>query len=302
MAIAWLMISDALIQNIIRERYRNIKHQIMVSGSSLIAYWLGHYIADILVQGVPTIIAIAGVYAFDIDVPQVWALFLVHVFASPAFLYFLSFLFEKEESGSLFIKMVFFVVGIIAPIATSILQIFPNTVNIANGLRWGFYPFPIFSLVFGYISIANAPITQFLNNLTEVPKPYDMLVAGPALYFLLGSIVFYWLLVIAFEMKVFDRLLCLNRAAAPATGTSSFRAHDIDEDVIEEAARVEQMAPKDLPVRMSNLHKNYGGVKAVRDVSFGLEYGECFALLGISGAGKTTCFKCMTGEIYPSKG
>lgn len=41
----------------------------MVSGSSLVAYWLGHYIADILVQGVPTIIAIAGVYAFDIDVP-----------------------------------------------------------------------------------------------------------------------------------------------------------------------------------------------------------------------------------------
>lgn len=232
-----------------------------------------------------------------------WALFLVHVFASPAFLYFLSFLFEKEESGSLFIKMIFFVVGIIAPITVSILQIFPNTVDVANGLRWGFYPFPIFSLVFGYISIANAPITQVINNLRELPKPYDNLVAGPSLYFLIGEILFYWLLVIAFEMKVFDRLLCLNRAEAPsANSRSSFRGHDIDEDVIEEADRVEQMAPKDLPVRMSNLHKTYGSVKAVRDVSFGLEYGECFALLGVSGAGKTTCFKCMTGEIYPSKG
>jgi len=33
-----------------------------------------------------------------------------------------------------------------------------------------------------------------------------------------------------------------------------------------------------------------------------LEYGECFALLGVSGAGKTTLFKCLTGEVFPSTG
>jgi lipopolysaccharide export system ATP-binding protein len=43
-------------------------------------------------------------------------------------------------------------------------------------------------------------------------------------------------------------------------------------------------------------------VAAVKNISFGLEYGECFALLGVSGAGKTTCFKCLTGEIFPSSG
>lgn len=48
MAIAWLMISDSLIQNIIRERQRNIKHQIMVSGSSLTAYWMSHFVADVI--------------------------------------------------------------------------------------------------------------------------------------------------------------------------------------------------------------------------------------------------------------
>ena len=40
----------------------------------------------------------------------------------------------------------------------------------------------------------------------------------------------------------------------------------------------------------------------MKDVSFGIENGECFALLGVSGAGKSTCFKCLTGEIYPSSG
>lgn len=46
----------------------------------------------------------------------------------------------------------------------------------------------------------------------------------------------------------------------------------------------------------------YGDVSAIKSISFGLEYGECFALLGVSGAGKTTCFKCLTGEVYPSSG
>lgn len=55
--------------------------------------------------------------------------------------------------------------------------------------------------------------------------------------------------------------------------------------------------PDQLPVRMTNLKKDYGSTKAVKSVSFGLEYGECFALLGVSGAGKTSVFKCMTGEI-----
>ena len=57
-----------------------------------------------------------------------------------------------------------------------------------------------------------------------------------------------------------------------------------------------------MPVRILNLKKNYRDFTAVNDVSFGLEYGECFALLGVSGAGKTTCFKCLTGEILPSSG
>ena len=41
---------------------------------------------------------------------------------------------------------------------------------------------------------------------------------------------------------------------------------------------------------------------AVENVSFGLEYGECFAILGSNGAGKTTTFKCMTSELLATNG
>jgi len=60
-----------------------------------------------------------------------------------------------------------------------------------------------------------------------------------------------------------------------------------------------------MPVRIFGAAKSYGifqKVEAVKKISFGLEFGECFALLGISGAGKSTLFKCLTGEIKPTAG
>jgi len=93
----------------------------MVSGCSLTSYWIGNYLADILFQALPSIVAIVGIHWFDISVPDVEYLFVVTIFSNPAFIYFFSFLFAKDETGSLVIKMVYFTIGIIGPIAISIL-------------------------------------------------------------------------------------------------------------------------------------------------------------------------------------
>ena len=41
---------------------------------------------------------------------------------------------------------------------------------------------------------------------------------------------------------------------------------------------------------------------AVSDLSFALKSGECFALLGVNGAGKSTTFKSLTREVQPTSG
>lgn len=41
---------------------------------------------------------------------------------------------------------------------------------------------------------------------------------------------------------------------------------------------------------------------AVNDVSFVVEAGKCFGILGPKDAGKTTILKILTGEILPTKG
>ena len=41
---------------------------------------------------------------------------------------------------------------------------------------------------------------------------------------------------------------------------------------------------------------------AVENLSFGLDRGECFALLGVNGAGKSTTFKAIMNEIESTYG
>jgi branched-chain amino acid transport system ATP-binding protein len=53
---------------------------------------------------------------------------------------------------------------------------------------------------------------------------------------------------------------------------------------------------------VSRLSKSFGGVAAVRDVSFELQAGEMLALIGPNGAGKTTCFNMVSGQLAPDAG
>ncbi len=51
-----------------------------------------------------------------------------------------------------------------------------------------------------------------------------------------------------------------------------------------------------------NLDKNFGGLQAISDVSFGIGKGEIFSIIGPNGAGKTTLFNLMTGFLKPTRG
>ena len=53
-------------------------------------------------------------------------------------------------------------------------------------------------------------------------------------------------------------------------------------------------------IRVENLTKNYGPVKAVKSISFDLNDGQVVGFLGANGAGKSTTLKIMTGYISPT--
>jgi len=53
---------------------------------------------------------------------------------------------------------------------------------------------------------------------------------------------------------------------------------------------------------MHSLSKSFGGLRAIRDVSLGIEEGERRAIIGPNGAGKTTLFNLISGFLFPSSG
>jgi branched-chain amino acid transport system ATP-binding protein len=55
-------------------------------------------------------------------------------------------------------------------------------------------------------------------------------------------------------------------------------------------------------LEITSLSKSFGGVHAVREVSFTVGAGEFLALIGPNGAGKSTCFNIINGQLAPDSG
>jgi branched-chain amino acid transport system ATP-binding protein len=55
-------------------------------------------------------------------------------------------------------------------------------------------------------------------------------------------------------------------------------------------------------LEVSGISKSFGGVHAVRDVSFSVAAGEMLAMIGPNGAGKSTCFNMAGGQLRPDRG
>ena len=101
------------------------------------------------------------------------------------------------------------------------------------------------------------------------------------------------LIVVAFPKGIVGTVESIRHRRKPVAKSPSVLASSVGE-------RRMSTAPSLLSVE--GLTKSYGGVHAVRGVSFALNAGEILALIGPNGAGKSTCFDMLNGQITPDSG
>ncbi|HEU4734666.1 MAG TPA: ATP-binding cassette domain-containing protein, partial [Kofleriaceae bacterium] len=55
-------------------------------------------------------------------------------------------------------------------------------------------------------------------------------------------------------------------------------------------------------LEVKDLDVHYGGIHALKGVSFTVEPGKIVALIGANGAGKTTTLRAISGLVRPTRG
>jgi branched-chain amino acid transport system ATP-binding protein len=89
------------------------------------------------------------------------------------------------------------------------------------------------------------------------------------------------------------------RSNVPEDADVEVTEAETQDSATEEAAK---HTPRGIPLRVDDLHKQFGGITAVDGASFQVEEGTLTGLIGPNGAGKSTTFNCITGVLEPTSG
>ena len=135
----------------IRERVKNIKQILYLSGTNIWSYWGGFLIVDVSKMLIFISLASASIYLLNDYASYIWLNLLFTTFSSLFFIYTLSFIFEKEESGQKALSFLTFIIIIIFALVIIIMYALDTNIDLSFLLNK--YNFTIFDI---------SPITSFM--------------------------------------------------------------------------------------------------------------------------------------------
>jgi len=294
LGIALALVPTSIVGFLLNERNNQLLHQQIISGMNKASYWMSNYVFDLARLFVTVIFAIAFLYIFDVGIKYAWLFLLLFPFAMVPYTYVTSFLFSDENGAMNFTTYHNFIVGGLFPTIFSVLRVAKTTKKLGDILVWAPRFIPIFNCINGIIMIKSKDVIYTARN-EKIPKNFSTKASGGDMYLLIAQIFIWTLLIFLIEIGAFNFLRSKGR-------TVTDQPEELDNDVAKEQDRVEGIPEKDLAVKANHLRKVYNGKVAVKDVSFGLDFGDCFCLLGVNGAGKTTTFKMLTNFVVPTQG
>ncbi|XP_062888600.1 phospholipid-transporting ATPase ABCA1-like isoform X1 [Mobula hypostoma] len=293
---------------LVEERVSKAKHLQFVSGVKPGIYWLANFAWDMCNYAVPaTMVVIIFIcfqqksYVSASNLPALVLLLFLYGWSITPLMYPASFLFSIPSTAYVVLTCVNLFIGINGSVATFVLELFTDKkLNDVNRiLKKVFLIFPHFCLGRGLIDmVKNQAMADALERFGEKqfvsPLSWDLV--GKNMFAMAVQGVVFFLFTILLQYKFFIKMRPMS--------LKLLSLESEDEDVARERQRVMYGGSEGDILVIKDLTKVYRRKKkpAVDRLCVGIPPGECFGLLGINGAGKTSTFKMLTGDTEVSSG
>ncbi|XP_037680076.1 phospholipid-transporting ATPase ABCA7 isoform X3 [Choloepus didactylus] len=293
---------------LIEERVTRAKHLQLVGGLPATLYWLGNFLWDMCNYLVPVCIVVLIFLAFQqrayvapANLPALLLLLLLYGWSITPLMYPASFFFSVPSTAYVVLTCVNLFIGINGSMATFVLELFSDQTlqEVSRILKRVFLVFPHFCLGQGLIDmVRNQAMADVFERLGDgqFQSPLRWEVVGKNL------------LAMAVQGPVFLLFTLLLQHRNCLLPRPKLRPllplGEEDEDVAHERERVVRGDTHGDVLVLKDLTKVYRGQRmpAVDRICLGIAPGECFGLLGVNGAGKTSTFRMVTGDVLPSGG
>ncbi|TRY77726.1 hypothetical protein DNTS_029105 [Danionella cerebrum] len=293
---------------LIQERVNKAKHMQFISGVQPFLYWLANFVWDMCNYIVPaTLVIIIFVcfqqeaYVSSTNLPVLALLLLLYGWSITPLMYPASFFFKIPSTAYVVLTSVNILIGINGSVSTFVLELFgSNEIGGVNDiLKNVFLIFPHFCLGRGLIdmvknqAMADA-LERFGENRFRSPLAWDMV--GKNLFAMAIEGVIFFAITVLIQYH-----FCIK---ARSVHTKLKPIGEEDEDVARERQRILGGGGQTDILELKQLTKVYKRKQkpAVDRLCVGIPPGECFGLLGVNGAGKTSTFKMLTGDSVVTSG
>ncbi|XP_021242061.1 ATP-binding cassette sub-family A member 13 [Numida meleagris] len=300
---------------IVKDRVSGTKRLQHITGLGYKTYWLANFCCDMLFYMLPVTLCVGVISAFQLsaftfrnNLAATVILLVLFGYATLPWMYLVSRFFSSSDVAFISYISLNFVFGLCTMLVTllprllAIISKVQSFQNIYKILKWAFIVFPQFCLGQGLIELSYNQIKFDLTSkfgIDSYVSPFEMNFLG-------------WIFVemalqgtVLLLLRLFFHWDLLQKQSGHCSVNSMVNPSE-DTDVEMERQRLFGGRTGNDVLLLYNLRKCYGGFSkkntAVENISLGVTRGECFGLLGTNGAGKSTTFKMLTGDIVPSAG
>ena len=213
-----------------------------------------------------------------------------------------SYLFKVPSSAFVVLASVNLFIGTVSTVSTFVLELFDDDglQYVGNLLKKVFLIFPQYCLGRGLLEmsanhLASRTFAKF--GVSYEKNPFNFTYIGRNMLALFIQGVVFFKIVLWLESGIL--WWRMREPKAPNVDDD-----EEDDDVAAEREKIIAGLASDNALRVENLTKVYreGQLPAVNKLWMSVGSGECFGLLGVNGAGKTSTFKMLTGDIKISSG